>query len=248
MRIQKIVSLWLCAVLLLFPLSGCGAQGELATIVNDNIITVYNRDTHTLHIKGFGELKNLYPRAWYPEHSPYFVEKNTHVKRLVIEEGITSLNNCFNDMAALKEVELPSSLKSIERSFMYCTALKELFVPGSVKKIADYSFNACVKLEKIQFDDTIEITHDSVFNGLSALKTVSIPQNSVLCHAFNNCENLEEITIEANVTFHDYALTADESCYMSFDSIDEGCKVYIDKSVFNDLRYRGIPGGAHIQK
>ena len=217
MRIQKIVSLWLCAVLLLLPLSGCGTEEGVST-TEDGFTTRFDETTGTLTVSGEGVLRGLYPREWVPDDFGGFlktIEENTTVKKLVLEEGITQIDNCFNDMNALKEVVFPSTLSDIRRSFISCTAMEELTIPENVKIIRDDSFSYCTSLSSLQLKGPKEILH-SAFDDLDSLCEVVIPDNSLLCNVFYKCYDLVEVIIGKGVTCHQVFAEMHSTCWGSF--------------------------------
>ena len=59
----------------------------------------------------------------FGEYDPFpseVIEVNTTVKHIIIEEGITGIDNCFNDLHNLETISLPDSLERIHDSFVDC--------------------------------------------------------------------------------------------------------------------------------
>ena len=113
MFVRKMLLLWLCIPLVLLPLPGCGAE-EVVSTTEDGFTTRFNPNTGTLTVSGEGTLKNCFHRIWVSNHPAYHsetVESNTTVKKLILEEGVVGLDNCFNDMTTLKTIVFPSGVE-----------------------------------------------------------------------------------------------------------------------------------------
>ena len=64
----------------------------------------------------------------------------------------TVLGSAFKGCTALKEVNLPDTLKKINlRAFEGCTALETLKLSKNVTEIGDYAFDGCTALAEITF-------------------------------------------------------------------------------------------------
>ncbi len=220
--------------------------------------TTFDESTGTLTVSGKGRLKDLYPRKW--EHPGIgfgkiseFINADYEVQRLVIGEGITYLENCFNDMMALEEIIFPSTLKTIECSFVACEALEELTVPATVGRIWHRSFLYCSKLKRIDFQGRIKLTCPGSFKYLDALEEVSIPADSELCDSFTKCENLKTVTLGASVFCHSPCYEADGGpCDFSFWGCPVIEKVYVYEPVFErkagfSVTLRKNGGGYYIE-
>lgn len=229
MFVRKVVPLMLCILLWLLPLSGCGAE-EVVSITEDGFTTRFNPNTGTLTVSGEGVLSDLYPRKWEDDGERTIwsnaINEDQTVKVLVVKEGITKLDNCFNDLLALKRIKLPSTLEVIKKSFIHCESLEKLNIPTSVGSIQDFSFDNCISLSNIKFHGKIEFGHSdrymitTVFSNLESLESISIPDNSILCRAFNECPNLKSITIGKLVSCHEIYADGFISCSHSFQLTD----------------------------
>lgn len=107
-------------------------------------------DNGTLIISGSGKMKNyiwnniaidtdVHPYEWY------------FIKKLVIEEGITSVGEfAFAYCSSLSEVALPSTLRSIGNgAFMNCEKLNSIIIPNRVTLIDMNAFAKCSLLESV---------------------------------------------------------------------------------------------------
>ena len=174
----------------------------------------YTKDD-TLTISGNGEMPGTFFGSYFPD-----------VKKVVLKNGITSVNNDnFSNCAALETVELPDGVTSIgkwafkgceslkdirlpegvtkigEAAFMECKALKEFYIPDSVTEIGDSAFRQCESLTEITIPNGVNSVENSVFNNCYALKTITIPDSVTTIgeNAFRECKSLTEITIPSSV-------------------------------------------------
>ena len=90
----------------------------------------------TMTISGTGTMKD-----YYNENSPA-TQKKDNVKKVVIQEGVTSIgNSAFSGCSSLTDITIPESVTNIEDSaFEYCSSLTDITIPGSVTSIGDCAF------------------------------------------------------------------------------------------------------------
>lgn len=169
----------------------------------------FNEATGTLTVSGFGEVSKKYPctiNDTYGEKVGWTVSKqqsDTTIQRLVIEEGIVMLDNCFNYLLELKEIHLPNSLISISASFNGCAKITQFHFPPSVQTIVA-SCGSCPLLEKIEFSGPVEIGSDSTFSCFDSdlLRTLYIPDGSVIHESAFSFPNIQTVIIGGpNVVF-----------------------------------------------
>lgn len=165
-----------------------------------NVTTFFHEATGTLIVSGTGEVSALYPRTGvYDEYDKWITtSSDDKVKHIIIDEGITSITNSFNDMKSLLTVTFPQTLTSVDYSFMACPEMKSLDFPASLEIIKRCSFNDCTKLENIHFVNKIKLDADqrgTVFGNCTSLKTLYIPGGSKLNGAFSGCTALEKVVL-----------------------------------------------------
>lgn len=175
---------------------------------------IYTKDD-TLTISGNGEMPGTFFGSYFPD-----------VKKVVLKNGITSVNNDnFSNCAALETVELPDGVTSIgkwaflgceslkdirlpdgvtkigEAAFQGCKALKEFYIPDSVTEIGRYAFNQCESLTEITIPNGVNCIENTTFANCSALKKVTIPDSvtTIGSGAFGACKSLTDITIPSSV-------------------------------------------------
>ena len=88
----------------------------------------------TLTISGTGAMKNYKDG----DQSPVF--NNSNVKKVVIEDGVTSIGNYAFSYTGLKSITIPDSVTSIGNYAFSYTDLKSITIPDRVTSIGNYAF------------------------------------------------------------------------------------------------------------
>ncbi len=223
-----LISAILVSVLLILGCFSNKIISELADIKNSisNITkqteTSFDATSGTLTITGKGDIKDLYP-FWRNEKGE---ADHDEIKKLVLSEGITGVYNSFNHLVALKEIQLPSTLKVIDESFNEARGLEALKVPKTVERIVNDSFLYCYNLKDLQFEGAITIGEPRAFH-YCAIEKIEIPSESFLSGAFANCYELKEIVIgpRAIVTWSD--LGEGDVCDSFNSELSEQPRVYV---------------------
>lgn len=150
-------------------------------------------DDGTLTISGTGRMDNFYG-----------FNGNSRIKKVIIEEGVTSIGDeTFWDCASLEEIAIPSSVESIgEQAFAGCESLKVVVVPDGVTKLGAGAFIACSGLTKVVISANVTTISEYTFSGCSNLASVTIPNSvtKIEYDAFNSCTSLPSVTVPASVT------------------------------------------------
>ena len=190
-------------------------QTEVTDTASDsNISTYFHEASGTLIVSGEGELKSLYPRA-YTVYSPeeywenfdpyevadHIIKVDTSVKHIIIEEGITSIKNCFNDLHNLESISFPEGVKSIDESFQDCYKLSNMMLPQSLEKIR-YSFQDCRNLTSLMIPENVTIIEYHSFSGCSKLKSLNFSNSINISNSFSSMLEIKEINIPAGSTFN----------------------------------------------
>ena len=128
-----------------------------------------------LVFKGTGPMPDYYPWSSRPTISPW--EKRTDIKKIIIEEGITSIGNyTFRLLSNLVAIELPQNLTSIG----YC------------------AFEDCKALTTINSLEDVEIFEGHAFAGCENLQLPSINFFYLTLigeYAFKDCKGLQSISL-----------------------------------------------------
>ena len=184
----------------------------------------------TLTISGTGAMKN-----YDYNDNPSPVYNNSNVKKVVIEDGVTSIgNSAFNECISLTSITIPDSVTSIGTyAFSGCRSLTSITSPDSVTSIGAYAFQSCSNLTSITIPDSVTSIGASAFNSCSGLTSITIPDSvtSIGNFAFSYCISLTSITIPDSVTsIGSYAFY---NC-KNLTTISLSCKSSLKKSDFGD--------------
>ena len=222
------------------------------TYWNEDNLTWKLYEDGTLNISGTGAMKD------YDSDDSPATQKKDSVKKVVIEDDVTSIGNyAFSGCSSLTDITLPSSVTSIKScafykcsqlasieipssvtsignsAFQNCTGLTSITIPESVTSIGDSAFRNCTGLTSITISDRVTSIGNYVFWGCSNLTSIVIPDSvtSIGVLAFNDCSSLTSITIPDSVTSIGYAAFSDCS---SLKIISLSCKSTLKKSDFGD--------------
>ncbi len=202
--------------------------------------TSFDEATGTLTVSGTGTVEALYPDGLpRPDYHTYYEreEDDYSVKKLIIEEGITSIRVSFSRLNNLTEVVLPNSLTEILGCFNKCSSLTSITIPAGVKIWERSFYYGCDSLSEINFLGPVFIgsKEDYNFCHLPSLTTLSVPGGSFLAGAFSFCENLSKVTLNGVVEIG--SVGASLPCYLeTFLNCHKGLVVYVD----NDLTNKNI--------
>ncbi len=98
-------------------------------------------------------------------------EYSSKIHTLILPEGVTYANI---DIYALREVQLPKSLKTIEGFSQ--TFLERISLPDNIENIWSYSFNNNHLLNDIELSANLNSINDRCFNG-NAFHSINIPNS-----------------------------------------------------------------------
>ena len=148
------------------------------TYWNEDNLTWKLYEDGTLTISGTGTMKDY---DYYNNPSPASQKKDS-VKKVVIEDGVTSIrNSAFYDCNSLTSITIPNSVTSIgEAAFAGCSSLTSITIPDSVTSIGEYAFQSCSSLTSITIPDSVTSIGDSVFEKCTNLQTISLSCKSSL--------------------------------------------------------------------
>ena len=176
--------------------------GEVA----DKVVTRWNEGEltwtltadGTMTISGTGAMKEYYGS----DNSPAYY--NSKIKKVVIENGITSIGAyAFSGCTNLASIEIPSSVTSIGNgAFSDCSSLTDITIPSSVTSIGDHTFYGCNSLTGITIPESVTSIGKFAFYNCTGLTSIEIPEGvtSIGEYAFDSCNKLASITIPSSVT------------------------------------------------
>ena len=171
---------------------------------------------------------------YYNNPSPASQKKDS-VKKVVIEDGVTSIrNSAFYDCNSLTSITIPNSVTSIGAyAFSNCYYLTNITIPNSVTSIENYAFRSCSSLTSITIPDSVTSIGFSAFSGCKNLTSITIPDSiiSIGHTAFYNCSSLTSITIpDSVISIGDAAF---KYC-SNLKTISLSCKSTLKRSDFGD--------------
>ena len=159
----------------------------------------------TLTISGTGDMTET---PW--------TEYATQIRRLCVEEGVTSLaDRAFSGFAQLEEVTLADSITSLGAScFNGCSALKHIDLPPLLTELPRQVLYMCSSLESVTIGENVEYIWNNAFGWCESLREVRIPDSVRIVgySAFYYCRGLEQLTFGSQVSSLDlYAFMGCES-------------------------------------
>lgn len=127
-----------------------------------------------LTVSGRGPMPN-----YSPGRTPW-ESKHKQIKKVIIEEGITSVGqNAFANCTILTEVSLPSSLRRLEQfAFGNCFALSEIILPEGLQYIGDSVFNSCHALKALHIPASVTEMHTRIFLTCNALMRFTVAEGN----------------------------------------------------------------------
>ena len=170
------------------------------TYWNEDNLTWKLYEDGTLNISGKGAMKNY---NYYDNPSPASQKKDS-VKKVVIEDGVTSIgNSAFDSCSNLTSITIPDSVSSIGNFVFYgCSSLTSITLSNNITNIGNSAFAGCSSLTSITIPDRVTSIEKYAFYNCSGLTSITIPDSvtSIGESAFRNCTSLTSITIPDSVT------------------------------------------------
>ena len=147
----------------------------------DNLSWVLDEEG-TLTISGTGEMDSWSGDASDESENSCAPWNQDDVRRIVIEEGVTSIG---------------------DYAFYMCSDCEEVQLADSIAKIGDWSFAYCGDLNEIVFPKNLDSIGEATFKSCNSLTELVIPDGttSIGYGAFRMCEYLECVTISDSVVY-----------------------------------------------
>ena len=161
--------------------------------IEDNLTWTLTADG-TMTISGTGAIKD-YDNGDNP--SP--VHRNSDVKKVVIEDGVTSIGSyAFQNCSSLTSITIPDSVTCIEYDAFYkCRNLTSITIPNRVTSIGGSAFFGCSSLTSITIPDNVTSIGNFAFYDCTSLTSITIPDRvtSIGDYAFYDCSSLKTISL-----------------------------------------------------
>lgn len=174
--------------------------------IGDKVWVDFDDSTGTATISGTGDMWDYYENGkdFSNTHQNPFIGK-TGIKKIVIENGVTSVGNLllnqYNDKTSIEEVLLGEDIKRIGKSaFRSCSNIKNILLPTGLEEIDERIFYDCTNLESIEIPDSVKNLGDWCFAECNSLQKVKLPSGlkNIPYGAFYEC-GLNEIELPLNL-------------------------------------------------
>lgn len=193
---------------------------------------------------------------------PWGEDYRSGVKRVILHEGLTQINNAFDSFESLEDVNIPVSVKVLGAAFSNCVSLKSFTIPENIESIEGGLFSGCTNLKSVSFEGTPKFTYvfsfdnsihatGGVFNNCTSLENIELPSslNHVGNGFFRGCTNLKQVKMSDN------CISIGEECFADCISLAEfvfpshlesvgeyafkNCGIAGDITIPNTVRYIG---------
>ncbi len=130
----------------------------------------------TLYIKGTGEMAEFEANSSTSTRTPwqeYIANENsTTVKKLVVEDGVTSLaEGAFQGCVNLETVQITSDVTLLPyKCFSACRVLRTVRAKG-VTQIHSDAFSSCARLASVTFSAALQLVEDGAFYAAGTQST-----------------------------------------------------------------------------
>lgn len=181
----------------------------------------------TLTISGTGEMNN-YAHSYDSDIGKGY---SSSIKRIVIEEGVTSIgNNAFTTYCnGITDVTIPEGVTSIGANAFESCGLTSINLPDSVTSIGDFAFADCTKLKSVTIPRNVSSFGVNVFKSWfdSALESINVdPDNSYYSSVDGVMYNKDMTKLVAfpcgktSVTLPDTLTSIDENAFYEFEKLE----------------------------
>jgi len=145
----------------------------------------------TLTISGKGDM----PDFGSIEEQPWS-DNGSQIRKVVIEEGVTSIGSCAFWKCGVLGVKIASSVTTIGNSAFRDSSIISVTIPSSVKTINDSAFRECQNLSSVTVSEGVETIVQNAFRACASLTSIDLPASigEVGAGTFFQCQKLENVT------------------------------------------------------
>lgn len=157
------------------PVRGAGKEVLLEGTCGKHATWTYDQKTKTLTICGTGGIKS---GDWKWEDWYNSFETECYMDKVIIKDGITSIEKEAFFGAKMREVILPGTLQKISKGAFYgCTELEEIKLPSSVTGIGEEAFGVCVSLKKLIVPEGVTHIGKNALISCRSLSVLKLPKS-----------------------------------------------------------------------
>lgn len=140
----------------------------------------------------------------YYDHRSLVWEEKEKIKKIVIGEGITELEEqALAGFSNAESIVFPDSLTKIgTECFSNCYLLKEITFGKNIREIGESAFSGCVALERLTIPDTVTKVGGYAFYNCKRLKELILPASlkSWKKSAVKQCPQLKRIVNRSKIS------------------------------------------------
>ena len=168
----------------LYPYIGEGFCGSTVKYTIDN--------DGELRIFGTGDMYNYtyedVGSSSFPSNVPDWYDLRSDIKRIVIEQGVTSIGNAaFINLENVESIEIPEGITNIgEGAFYRCLSLKEIILPQSLQSIRTHAFHYCNALTDIKIPANVNEIDLNAFSWCYSLSTLTVAADNATYSSLDN--------------------------------------------------------------
>lgn len=175
-------------------------------ITTDVLSWTFEEATGTLTISGSGPMKD------YRMDTPEWAVHKDEVKKIVIEEGITTIGDyAFCDYSYLTLVQLPDTITYIGmEAFANDYQMEEIPFPASLKEIASFAFSEVKVHKPLRMPNGVEMIGCGAFHANDFWDTITIPASVYY---------IEEGAFSNSLHVHDFIVDPENKHYTAIDGV-----------------------------
>lgn len=145
----------------------------------------------TLTISGKGAM----PDFGSVEDQPWS-DNSSQIRKVVIEDGITSIGSCAFCNCGVLSAEISSSVTTIGNSAFRGSSIISVTIPANVKIIGDNAFGVCRNLSSVTVSEGVETIGQNAFKACTSLTSIALPSSieEVGAAAFFQCTAMTRAT------------------------------------------------------
>ena len=177
-------------------------------------VTYTLSDDGVLTISGTGAMTNFTYTDNDESNRPWHSERES-IRKVVIEEGVTSIGNFAFSFCNVQEVTIPSTVTSIGKRAFMGTPLSSVVIPEGVTTIEERAFWRCAWLESITLPTSLTKVGQGAFyaaesyDGEFNSELTDIYYRGDMGRFWNGIQGIRDSRIPDSVTIHYNGATGD---------------------------------------